>query len=54
MADADSADAPFWERWVRVAEPPGVEDYGDGIPDDGPADDAVTDVDPGPHLRGSP
>ncbi len=54
MEDADSAGAPFWERWVRVAEPPGVEDYGEGIPDDGPADDAVTDVDPRPAPSWQP
>ena len=40
VADADSTDAPFWERWVRVAEPSGLDDHGDGMPDDGPVDDA--------------
>jgi hypothetical protein len=54
VADADSADAPFWERWVRVAEPSGLDDHGDGMPDDGPADDAVTDVDPRPAPSRQP
>jgi hypothetical protein len=45
---------PFWERWVQVAEPSGVDDYGDGIPEDGPADDAVTDIDPPPALTDPP
>ena len=52
--DADSGSAPFWERWVRVAEPASLDDYGDGIPDDGPADDAVTDVDPQPAPSWQP
>ena len=47
-ADADDADAPFWVNWERVDEPGNLDDYGDGMPADGPADDAVTDVDPNP------
>jgi hypothetical protein len=46
--DADAPDAPFWERWGPAAEASDLDDYGDGLPADGPADDAVTDVDPQP------
>src|ERR1700728_369533 len=46
--DAVAAEVPFWERWGRAAEAGDLDDYGDGLPADGPADDAVTDVDPQP------
>jgi hypothetical protein len=49
--DTEAADAPFWERWGRAAEASHLDDYGDGMPADGPADDAVTDVDPRPAQQ---
>ncbi len=52
--DADSADVPFWESWGRADEPADLDDYGDGMPENGLADDAVTDVDPRPEPSGRP
>ena len=52
--DGDAADAPFWANWERVDEPGDLDDYGDGMPADGPADDAVTDVDPRPAATPAP
>lgn len=49
--DAGLADAPFWERWGGAAEASDTDDYGDGMPADGAADDAVTDVDPRPAQQ---
>jgi len=46
---ADPLDAPFWESWAPVDESAELDDPGDGLPEEGPADDAVTDVDPGPR-----
>ena len=46
--DPDAAEAPFWERWGPAADASDLDDYGDGLPADGPADNAVTDVDPQP------
>ena len=64
-ADADAAatdplDTPFWESWAPVEswepvdESAGPEDPGDGLPEDGPADDAVTDADPRPRPSWEP
>jgi hypothetical protein len=51
---ADSGDAPFWEGWAPADESIGLDDPGDGLPEDGPADDAVTDVDPRPRPSWEP
>jgi Nuclease-related domain len=48
-AETDSGDRPFWESWGRVDEAAGLDEPDDGLPEDGPADDAVTDVDPRPR-----
>jgi Nuclease-related domain len=50
-AATDPIDAPFWESWAPADESAELDDPGDGLPEEGPADDAVTDVDPRP--RGS-
>lgn len=42
----DPGDRPFWESWGRVDDPADLDDPGDDFPEDGSADDAVTDVDP--------
>jgi hypothetical protein len=49
LPDADGSDVPFWESWAPADESIGLDDPGDGLPEDGPADDAVTDVDPRPR-----
>src|SRR5215471_17780276 len=48
-AAADPLDAPFWESWAPADESAELDDPGDGLPEEGPADDAVTDVDPRPR-----
>jgi len=58
-ADADAAatdplDAPFWESWAPADESAELDDPGDGLPEEGPADDAVTDVDPRPRRSWDP
>jgi hypothetical protein len=53
-APADPLDAPFWETWAPADESPELDDPGDGLPEDGPADDAVTDVDPRPRRSSEP
>ena len=50
-AETDPLDAPFWESWAPADDAAKLDDPGDGLPEEGPADDAVTDVDPRP--RGS-
>ena len=50
-AETDPLDAPFWETWAPTDDSAELDDPGDGLPEDGPTDDAVTDVDPRP--RGS-
>ncbi len=52
--ETDSGDAPFWEGWAPADESIGLDDPGDGLPEDGPADDGVTDVDPGPRRSWEP
>src|ERR1051326_7938125 len=42
-------DAPFWENWKPADESFELDDPGDGLPEEGYADDAVTDVDPRPR-----
>jgi Nuclease-related domain len=42
--ETDPADRPFWETWGRAD----LDEPDDGFGEDGPADDAVTDVDPRP------
>jgi hypothetical protein len=44
----DAAEEPFWDSWARAYESGDLDDVGDGLPEDEPADDAVTDVDPRP------
>jgi hypothetical protein len=53
-AAADPLDAPFWESWAPADDPAELDDPGDGLPEDGPADDAVTDVDPRPRRSWEP
>jgi hypothetical protein len=56
-ASADPLDAPFWETWAPAddaAEPAEPDDPGDGLAEEGPADDAVTDVDPRPRRSSEP
>jgi hypothetical protein len=58
-ADADTAatdplDAPFWESWAPIDEPAELDDPGGGLAEERPADDAVTDVGPGPRRSGEP
>ena len=43
--ETDPADRPFWETWGRAD----LDEPDDGFGADGPADDAVTDVDPRPR-----
>src|SRR3974390_126914 len=45
--------APFWGRGP-VDAPAGLDDPGDGRQEDGPADDAVSDVDPRPRRSWEP
>jgi Nuclease-related domain len=52
--EPDPGDAPFWEGWAPADESIGLDDPGDGLPEDGPADDAVTDVDPRPRPSWEP
>jgi hypothetical protein len=51
---ADPLDAPFWESWAPADESAELDDPGDGLPEEGPADDAVTDVDPRPRRSWDP
>jgi Nuclease-related domain len=53
-ASADPLDAPFWETWAPTDESAEVDEPDDGLPEDGPADDAVTDVDPRPRRSSEP
>jgi hypothetical protein len=53
-AAADPLDAPFWESWASADESAELDDPGDGLPEDGPADDGVTDVDPRPRRSRDP
>ena len=52
--ETDPGDRPFWERWGRADESAELDEPGDGFPEDGPADDAVTDVDPRPRRSWEP
>jgi Nuclease-related domain len=52
--ETDPGDVPFWEGWAPADESIGLDDPGDGLPEDGPADDGVTDVDPGPRRSWEP
>jgi len=52
--EADPGDRPFWESWGRTDEAADLDEPGDGFPEDGPADDAVTDVDPQPRRSWEP
>ena len=51
---ADPPDAPFWASWASTDDPAELDDPGDGLPEEGPADDAVTDVDPRPRRSWDP
>jgi nuclease-like protein len=48
-AETDPLDAPFWESWASADDAAERDDPGDGLPEEGPADDAVSDVDPRPR-----
>jgi hypothetical protein len=48
-AETDPLHAPFWESWAPADDTAELDDPGDGLPEEGPADDAVTDVDPQPR-----
>ena len=50
----DPGDRPFWESWGRTDEAADLDEPGDGFGEDGPADDAVTDVDPRPQRSWEP
>ena len=52
--DTDPGDRPFWESWGRADEAADLDEPGDGFPEDGPADDGVTDVDPRPRRSWDP
>jgi hypothetical protein len=52
--ETDPGDVPFWEGWAPADESIGLDDPGDGLPEDGPADDAATDVDPAPWRSWEP
>jgi hypothetical protein len=52
--ETDPGDRPFWESWGRADEAVGLDEPGDGFPEDGPADDGVTDVDPRPRRSWEP
>jgi len=52
--ETDPGDRPFWESWGRADEAAGLDEPGDGFGEDGPADDAVTDVDPRPRQSWEP
>lgn len=52
--DTDPSDRPFWESWGRIDDPADLDEPGDSFPDDGLADDAVTDVDPRPARSWEP
>ena len=45
----DPRDRPFWESWGRTDDAADLDEPDDGFGADGPADDAVTDVDPPPR-----
>jgi hypothetical protein len=53
-AAPDPADAPFWASWAPADQSIELDDPGDGLPEDAPADDAVTDVDPRPRPSWEP
>ena len=52
--EAEAVDAPFWANWAPVDESAELDDPGDGLPEEGPADDGVTDVDPRPRRSWDP
>jgi hypothetical protein len=47
-------DRPFWESWAPADESISLDDPGDGLPEDEPADDGITDVDPRPRPSWKP
>jgi hypothetical protein len=53
-SETEPDDAPFWVGWAPADESISLDDPGDGLPEDGPADDAVTDVDPRPRPSWQP
>jgi len=53
-ATADPLEGPFWESWAPADDAAELDDPGDGLPEDGPTDDAVTDVDPRPRRSWEP
>jgi len=53
-AATDPLDAPFWESWAPADESAELDDPGDGLPEEGPVDDAVTDIDPRPRRSWEP
>src|ERR1700721_4840051 len=53
-AETDPGDRPFWESWGRIDDETDLDEPGDAFPADGPADDAVTDVDPRPARSWEP
>jgi Nuclease-related domain len=52
--ETDPGDRPFWESWGRADDAAGLDEPDDGFGEDGPADDAVTDVDPRPRRSWEP
>ena len=53
-SEVDADDRPFWESWGRADEAADLDEPDDGFGEDGPADDAVTDVDPRPRRSWEP
>lgn len=53
-AASDLLDAPFWASWSSAGDSAELDDPGDGLPEEGPADDGVTDVDPEPRRSWEP
>ena len=51
-AEPDPLHAPFWESWAPADDTAELDDPGDGLTEEGSADDAVTDVDPRPRRSG--
>src|SRR5580692_6841750 len=52
--ETDPGVRPFWESWGRPDDGADLDEPGDTFPEDGLADDAVTDVDPRPARSWEP
>jgi hypothetical protein len=52
--ETDAGERPFWESWGPADEAADLDEPGDGFGEDGPGDDAVSDVDPPPRRSWEP